>query len=241
MKFRIVAAVFGASTLSACASSYVMTPYPTEGQTVRYLQGQPTIYAEGQNSSIQVTPLAPNEKSRLLFSVAVLNRSDVQQNFGVENIDLEADGAEVRVFTVPELERMAKNDATISMVAIALAGGASAYAASAGPTSTTTVVGPSGVYRAETTNRALQSLATTAAAANTAQNMNIVAASLDATLQNLGANVLQTTTIDSGSSFGGQVVGDRVSVPSEGELDTSLLIQFAGDSYRVRFGIGKTQ
>jgi hypothetical protein len=68
-----------------------------------------------------------------------------------------------------------------------------------------------------------------------------VAAGLDATLQNLGANVLQTTTIDPGASFGGQVIGDRVAVPSDGELDTSLLIQFAGDSYRVRFGIGKTQ
>jgi len=241
MKIQIVAAVLVASTLSACASSYVMTPYPTEGQTVRFLQGQPTIYAEGQNSSIQVTPLAPNDKNRLLFSVAVLNRSDVQHNFGVENIDMEAAGADVRVFTVPELERMAKNDATIAMVAIALAGGASAYAANSGPTSTTTVVSPSGIYRAETTNRALQSLATTAAAANTAQNMSSVAAGLDATLQNLGANVLQTTTIDPGSSFGGQVIGDRVAVPTEGELDTSLLIQFAGDSYRVRFGIGKTQ
>lgn len=242
MHFRTIAAVAAASmAVSACAVSYQITPHAGTGQTVRYLQGQPTIVADGARSSIQVALLPPNEKSRLLYSVAAYNRGEEPVTFGVENIALEADGVPVRIFTVPELERMAKNDAATAAVLIALAGGVSAAAAAQSPTSTSTLYTPSGIYRSETTNRALQSLATSASVAQTSNSLNNVSSALDATLANLGQNMLQTTTVDPDSSFGGQVVGDRVKVPGEGELSTTLRINFAGDEYVVNFGISTVQ
>lgn len=237
MRFTAITAASAALLLSACATSYQITPHATSGQTVRYFQGQPTIVTNGEHGSLQVALLPPNEKGRLLYSVAAYNDSDEPATLGVENMTLTAAGESVRIFTVPELERMAKNDATTAAVLVALAGGVAAAAAAQSPTSTSTLYTPRGVYRTETTNRALQSLAVTASAAQTSTSIANIGSALDATLANLGQNVLQTTTIDPNSSFGGQVVGDRVSIPGDGVLETTLRVTFAGEEYEVNFGI----
>jgi hypothetical protein len=241
MKSTAIAALCVGLAVSGCATSYSITPMPGDGQTVRYVSGRPTIYAEGAHSAVQVTALDPNEKGRLVYSVAVQNRSEESDNIGVEDVSLTAAGAPVRVFTVPELERMAKNDATTAAVLIALAGGVSAAAAAQSPTSTSTTTTPYGTYRTETTNRALQSLQVAAVSAGTAASLRDVSSGLDATLNDLGANVLQTTTVDPGDSFGGQIIGDRVEIPKGAPLNTELTIRFAGDEYRVSFGIAIQQ
>lgn len=241
MKFQIALAVAASLTVSACAATtYTMTPHPQDGQSVRYVQGRPTIFAEGRNGAIQVTPMDPNEKGRLIYSVAALNRSQEAVNFGAENIDLAANGVDVRVFTVPELERMAKNDATKAMIAMALVGGVAAAAAASGPTSTSTTTTPWGTYHTTTTNHAVQAASAAAVTASTAASMNAVSQSLDATLDHLGSQVLQTTTIDPEMSYGGQVIGDRVELPANVETLTTIKVSFAGEDYVVNFGITPT-
>lgn len=237
----VVAAVLASVTLSGCATSYTMTPHPGAAQSVRYFQGQPTIYAQGEHGAVQVTPYAPNENGRLTYSVAAFNNTAAPVNFGAEDMSLMADGAPVRIFTYPELERMAKNDATTLLVLTAIAGGASAAAAASGPTSRSTTYTPYGTYQTVTTNYAAQAVASSVAAAATSAQMRDISNQLDATLGALGQNILQTTTIDPKSTFGGQIVGDRVVIPEEGELSTSLTIRFAGEEYVVNFGISRQQ
>lgn len=238
-KLAIVAVAAASMTASACATSYTMTPHPTDGQTVRYVQGRATIFAEGTNGAVQVTALGPNEKGRLLYSVAAQNRSQEVHNFGTENVSLSANGAPVRVFSYNELERMAKNDATTAMVLMALAGGVAAASAYSGPTSTSTTHTPYGTYHTSTTNYAAQAVAASAATAATAVQMRQISDNLDGTLANLGMNVLQTTTIDPDDAFGGQVIADRVAIPKAGELGTTLTVRFAGEEYVVNFGISQ--
>lgn len=237
--FSTAAIIAAACTMSACATSYTMTPHPTGSQSVRYVQGQATIFADGEHSAVQVTALGPNGKGRLIYSVAAMNRSQGPANFGAENVSLSASGSAVRVFTYAELERMAKNDATMALVLTALAGAGSAYVAASGPTSQSTTYTPFGTYQTSTTNHALQSLAVSAAAATTASQMNSISNNLDDTLMALGSNVLQTTTIDHLATYGGQIVSDRVDIPAEGELSTALTVRFAGETYVVNFGISK--
>lgn len=240
---NLLIAVIAASSLcvSACASSYTVAPVAHEGQTIRYLRGQPSVFHEQEIGAIQVTPLGLNEKGRAVFAVAAFNDGGEPVNFGVENIDFAAGGADVRIFTYDELEKMAQTDAAIAMVIVALAGAATVAAANSGPTSTTTTYTPHGTYYSETTNYALQSLTTSVAVAQTTNAMSDVANGLDATLVELGDSVLQTTTIDPGSSFGGLVITDRITIPDDGALPAALTVEFNGETYAFDFSITKDQ
>lgn len=239
MRNHLVAVLCAAISVSACATSYVSTPRPTAGQTVRYVQGIPTTLAEGRSVAIQVTPFGPNEKGRLVYAVAIYNRSATTFNFGAENTRLLAAGEPVRVFTYAELERMAKNDATTALVLTALAGGAAAASAYSSPTSRSTTYTPYGTYNTVTTNYAQQAVVASAATASAAVQMNNISQNLDNTLMALSGSVLQTTTVDPDSSTGGQVIGDRVSIPSEGVLLTNFIVEVNGETFDFAFDISQ--
>lgn len=239
---KLLAPVLCASfAVSACATSYSVKPVAAEGQTIRYVSGQATTFAEGRNGSVQVTPLGVNEKGRLVFGVAAFNNGKESATLGVENMTATAGGAPLRIFTHAELERMAKNDATIAMVAMAVAGAASAYAATQGPTYTSTMTTPRGVYTYQATDHLAQAAVAGAAVAGTALTMKQINDNLDGTLAALQGQILQTTTIDPETSFGGQVVTDRVAIPSEGALDALLTVSFNSDVYQFRWDVSKAQ
>lgn len=241
MMKNVALVVASASLLAACASTYSHTPVPLQGQTVRYLQGQPTTLSEGRNSTLQVTPLGYNDAGRLAYALAVYNKSSVQSNFGVENVSATALGAPVRIFTYAELERQAKNQATWAAVAVALSGASAAYAASSGPTSTSTTYTPYGTYRTETTNRALQSAMVGAAAAGTAVSMREISQNLDNTLITLQNNVIQTTTVDPWSSYGGKIITDRVRQPTTTAVQAGLIVNWNGEIHEFQWNITKDQ
>lgn len=241
MRFQVAAAVCAAVAVSACAVTYDVRPVPGEGQSIRYLRGQATTFAQGQNGSIQVTPMGVNDKGRLVFGVAAFNGAEEATNFGVENMTAQAGGEPLRIFTAQELERMARNDAMIAAVIVAAAGAASAYAATSGPTYSSTMTTPRGVYTYQATDKAAQAIAAAAATATTAITLREINDNLDDTLISLQNNVLQTTTIDPATSFGGQVITDRVAIPSEGSLDALLRIEWNADVYEFRWDVSKAQ
>lgn len=241
MNVKVISAVCASLAVSACATSYSVTPVTGSNQSIRYIQGQPTTFAEGRNGSIQVTPLGVNEKGRLAFGVAAFNASHHAANFGVENMSARAGEATLRIFTHAELERMAKNDATIAAVATALAGAASAYAATQGPTYTSTYSTPRGIYHYSATNHAAQAALVGAATAGTAITLKQINDNLDGTLTALQSQILQTTTIDPNTSFGGQVVTDRVAIPAEGSLNALLSVNWNDEVYEFRWDVSKVQ
>ena len=214
-----------ALALAACATTYTITPVPNGNQQVRYTQGVATVYSERDGSAVQVTPYGRNDEGGLVFGVAVFNKGGVPANFGVENLHLVADGgAPVTIFTYDELARQAKNRATWAEIGIILGGVATAVAASESAYSTTSgsISGPYGTtsFYARTYDPATAYAGAAAAGAATGYGLAAVQSSLDSTLGRLRNQVLQTTTIYPGTSFGGTAITDALdgSYPHKVEL-----------------------
>ena len=243
MRFQITSvAVAACVAMSACATSYTMTPEVAAGQEVRYVQGAATTYSNLANGAIQVTPVGVNDQGRMVFSVAAFNGTETAQNFGIENVTAMADGQPVRVFTKAEMERQAKNAATAALVVAALAGATSAYAANQNAYSTSTMTTPTGrVYSYRSYNPLAAQIGSTAATAGTVATAAGIAKTLDGTLIGLGQTVLQTTTIDPDGAYGGQVTTDRVKVPSSGSLDAMLAVQWNGETHMFNWAVTKQQ
>jgi hypothetical protein len=243
MRFLPRAAVLAfPALLSACATSYTITPIPSDGQQVRYLQGTATTFSEKRGSAIQVTPYGVNQEGRLVFAVAAFNKSMSPQNFGVENVHLlGANGEQVKVFTSNELQSEAKNRATWAQVGIVLAGISAAAAANASAYSTTSGsvysrYGSASFY-AQTYDPAVAYAGTAAASANTAYGIAQVQYALDNTLTRLRGEILQTTTIDPGKSFGGTTISESLRGDYPRKFSVSVL--WGTDEHAFSFVVTK--
>lgn len=242
MNFKAIAAITAASmVVSACATSYAVTPKVAGNQEIRYLQGQATTYSDLEHGAVQVTPMGVNAQGRLVFGVAAFNETDKASNFGIENVAAASNGAALRIFTHAEMERQAKNAATAALVLAVVAGAASAYAAQQNATTTSTYSTPRGTYSYRHYSPVAAQLGTSIALAGTAATTAGIASTLDATLTGLSATVLQTTTIDPDEAFGGQITTDRVAVPSVGSLDAMLSVSWNGDMHTFHWDVTKTQ
>ena len=239
---RIAALLALPGFLTACATSYTITPIPDSDQEVRYLQGTPTTYSERAGSAIQVTPYGINDEGRLVFGVAAFNKSLAPQNFGVENINVAGpNGENVRVFTSAELQSEAKNRAAWAEFALLMAGAASAAAASENAYRTTSgsVSGPYGTssFYARTYDPGLAYAGTAAATAGTVYGIAQVQNSLDSTLTRLRGEVLQTTTIDPGRSFGGTSISE--SLHGDYPRKFSLAVHWGAEQHSFQFVVTK--
>jgi len=202
--------------ISGCATTYVITPVPQAAQGVRYLSGVPTTFAQSRGSALLVTACGLNDDGGLVFSLAAFNKGRNPVNFGIQNLGLTNErGEAVRIFSYDEMERDAKNKAAWADFAIILGGAASAAAANLNAYSTTsgTVSGPGGAARfyGRTFDPAVAQAGTSAAAAQTSLDLARVQSTLDSTLAQLKGQILQTTTIDPGQSYGGTAVTDSLS------------------------------
>jgi len=223
--------------LSACATSYTVTPVPSANQQVRYQQGIPTTYSEQDHSAVQVTPHGLDGDSRLVFFIAAFNKGPVPENFGVENLSASADQGPVKIFTYNELVSEAKNRATWAKIGILISGLGSAVAANANAYSTTNgiVSGPGGTstFYARTYDPSAAYAGTAAAGAATAYGIVQVQKSLDETLARLNGQLLQTTTIDPGTSFGGMTVVDSLS--GDYPRNVTLGVHWGSEQHIFRF------
>lgn len=229
--------------LAACSTSYSVTPVTQGAQEVRFDRGAPTTFADGQNGAVQVTPLGVNDDRRLVFGIAAFNKGGASSNFGIENLALaDADGVPIKVFTTAELVHKEKVKAAWKAVALAVSGAAAAYAANANAYSTTNgyISTPYGSasYYSRTYNPALAYAGTAAATAATTYGLVSVKNSLDRSVSNLRGHILQTTTIDSGDSYGGEAISDGL---PKGRLpkDIVLTVHWNGDNYSFKYTVAK--
>ncbi|WP_146193618.1 hypothetical protein [Sphingosinicella humi] len=246
MKNQIALLAAASVVLSGCATTYSMTPITSASQTVRYDRGSPTTDFEKEFGAIQVTPVQVADDGKLVFAVAAFNKAETPSNFGVENISLEtAEGEAIRVFTHDELVRQAKNKAMWASIATAMAGGLAAYAANQNAYRTTNanLYTPSGGvyhYTARTYDPAAAVVGTAAATAAAGAGIYAIQRTLDNTIANLGDRVLQTTTIDPGEAFGGQVVANELEGANY-PRDVILTITWNGEEFPFRFRIDKVK
>ena len=227
----------------AFAKEPVVTPLPSETAQIRYVQGVPSVTVSDEAGGVMVTP-GMRQNGRQTFRVAIANDSKETFNFGVENITATIGGVAVPVLTRQRLEDMAKSRAAWSMVGMAMLGGLAAAAAASNNTRTynSTTVTPYGVYRTQARiyDPTSAAVGTAAAAGGTALAINAIDNRLQATIENLREDIVQTTTVDPDTSYGGVIVLDKIKLKGKtAKQPQPLVIEFSrGDGrppYRVEF------
>lgn len=206
---------------SAAFAGPAMTLYPERlgAETARFDRGNPTVSLKLPTGSVQIRPM-PVEKGRMAFSVAVFNDGRRSANFGPENISVTVDGVSMAISTHDQLAQQAEGKARTAKIGTALVAGVLAGVASTASNHGTYYRAVGGPY-----HRYVQAIhwedntpgivGGVAAVAGGALVIKGIDDKLDYTLQQLGAEALQTTTIDPGSTFGGMIVvpgqvrGDR--------------------------------
>ena len=206
---------------------------------MRFNQGVPTVDLELKDGVVQVTPLGVDHGS-LVFGVAVYNDSRQPANFGIENVAASTGSGSLRAFTKDELVRQAKNRATWTQIGLAFLGAAAATAAASQRSYyRNTYVTPRGTYRSYwSMPSAVGQVQATAIAAGTGYGLVAVQNQLDRTVETLGSEIVQLTTIDPGESYAGRVILQKFnpkSLPSQ----LVLTVNWNGESYPFTFQIAK--
>lgn len=239
----IVALAAVSVLLAGCATpEYSMTPTGTSDASVTYDRGVATVASNQEHSSVKVTPIGFTPHGRIRLGVAVLNTGQTPANLGYENVTItDAAGVELHKLDRDELVRIAKRQAAMAEVAVALAGAANAYANSQSAY-TTSYGNIGGVnYRATTYNPALANALNEENAAATGGSLAAINANLGNIIQNLNGSILETTTIEPGHAFGGEMIIDRpktLNGDSKTPVHVTVTVKFAGDTHVFRFDLG---
>jgi hypothetical protein len=239
-----IAVLSSAALLAGCASTYSITPLADAGQTVRYEQGRPTTDQIRRGGAVKVTPVKVADDGRLVFAVAALNTSGAASTFGVENIAVaDAQGRPIRVYSHDSLVREAKNRAMWASVAAALAGAAAAVAANnnAYRTTNASLMTPHGhlyTYHATTYDPTAAALGTAAATAGTTAALVGIHDTLDRTLAGLDDQILQTTTINLDTAWGGKVIAGKLP-GGAWPKNVTVTVTWNGETFPFRFRVAK--
>jgi hypothetical protein len=240
---RVIALVAASSALTpAIAAALKVYPVQIGAETARFRQGVPTIDLETPTGAIQVTPL-PFDHGHVTFGIAVYNKTAQPGNFGIENANADVNGAAVPILSVEQLEKRAKSRAMWSQIGVAMLAGAAA-AAVANAHTTDTYYGhmrtPHGTYSWATSYRdnTVGVLGATAAVAAGTAGVVGIQNRLDYTLDHLANEIVQTTTIEPDSSYGGKIMLEKAP-GGKTPYDVHLTFSWNGTSYPFAFRVTK--
>jgi hypothetical protein len=236
--------------LGACALLLLATPaqagkpFDVHGLIIgnegaRYVKGVPTLDLQQQRGAIELRSLG-FYNNHPMFAIAFYNAGPEPMNIGLEDIHAAANGTQLRVFPVEELERQAKHKAWWSQFAIAMLGGVSAgLSASRRDTYHSTITGPYGTY---TLNASYPSLAGQLQAENislnTAYSIAAIQYQLDRTIELINDHVVQRTTIDPGSTYGGLIIMDKLK-QGDPPFELHLDVDWNGERYPFAYVMQK--
>lgn len=237
----LAAFAVGTAMLSGCATNYSVSSEASASQTVTYAQGVATTESVREISAVKVSPLGPNSVGQLRFAVAVLNKSGKPFNLGYENVSARfEDGKPLRLFNRSELEGQARSRAMWAQAAVAAAGGLSAYAANQSAYSTTrgTIYNRYGAtnFTVRSYDPAVAYAGTAAAGAATGASIATIQSSLNDIIGNLRGSILQTTTINPGQGYGGEVIADRFA-RGGGAKKIFVTVNVEGEIHEFQFAV----
>ncbi len=232
--------ILAAICVAAPAFADALTVYPvqTANEQVRFRLGVPTLTAASVGGSVQITPVA-FDHGNASFGVAVFNQSGLPANFGIENISISSQGQQLPLFSREQLQQKAQNRATWARIGT---GVATALAASAAGQEHNTYVSrfnapgfsAVAVYKDYTPGAIAQ--AQTIAAGG--QAFSAIQQRLDFTLDHLAQEIVQTTTVDPGTAYGGRVViahNSKLRLP----YDMQVIVLWNGTRYPFTFRVTK--
>ena len=177
----------------------------------RYLKGVPTLDLQQQRGAVQLRSLG-FYNNRPMYVIAFYNGGTEPVNIGLEDIRVTKDGETLRVFSVQELERQAKKKAWWTQFGMALAGGFSAAAAAnQRDYYRSSISSPYGTFTVHSSYPSLAGqLRAQSITMNTAYGIAAVQYQLDQTIDMVNNHVVQRTTVDPGSTYGGLIVLDKL-------------------------------
>jgi hypothetical protein len=213
-------------------------PQAESNQVVRFDRGVPTVEEDlpDQQAAVRVVPLPGLDHGSLTFKVAVYNKSHQPFNFGVENIAFDHGDEHLAVFTKDELEKRAKSRAMWSQIGYAMLA-ATAAAAQNNNTSITTYTPRGGVYRT-VINRPGLSDGQLASAAAGGGAIALSQIGLQKTLDSLNNEIIQLTTLDPDSGYGGRIVCSKLKKVAVGDV-VLLTVSINGEKHLFKFVVDK--
>lgn len=232
--FAIVS--LGLSSAALAETEIKATPLPADGQTVRYEKGTPTIEDDLPLAAVRVMPLSKLDHGSMQFKVAVYNKSETPINVGVENVSVSHNDVALAVFDVDQLEKKAKNRAMWSQIGYAMLAGAAAAAQNNNKTYTT-YTPRGGVYRTVVHNPG-PSAGQVAAVAAGAGAVALSQIGLQKTLESLNDEVLQTTTVDPESGYGGKVIVGKMKGMKDGDV-IAVTVATGDERHVFKFNVAK--
>ncbi|AOF98169.1 hypothetical protein [Sphingobium sp. RAC03] len=243
MKHRYVLVLASAALMSSnvvqAAPKIVVQPVQLSNEAIRYNHGIATIDQFSDTGSVQVRP-GPLDHGSLTFTIAVFNTGKQAANIDVASFSLINGSQTVRAMSVEILEQKAKSRAAWTQVALAMAGGLTAVAAaSQRDTYRSTFVTPRGTYRSYfSAPSSFGQLQATAAIAASGVGIASVQNRLDQTLEALGSQVVQLTTVDPDDSYGGMVVFEKIKF-AKLPMQVTVMVDWNGRQYPFAFQIAK--
>jgi hypothetical protein len=227
------------SAPAVAAPKVVIQPVQQANESIRYNHGAPTVDIFSQGGSVQVRP-APMDHGSLAFNIAVFNDGTQSANIDVSNFSLTSQDTTVGAFSVDTLEKKAKSRAAWSQVGLALAGGLSAAAAaSQRDTYRSTFHTPRGVYRSYySAPSTVGQIQAAAIVAGTGVGIAAIQNRLDRTLDELGEQIIQMSTVDPHESYAGKIVFEKVKL-AKLPMQVTVVVDWNGQKYPFTFQIAK--
>ena len=211
--------------LTACASTpqleLRMIPTGDHGVGVRFARGTALMVSNGPSGSVMLLPVRYNDTSKFMFSIAAFNTSDRPINIGSEDVRLHLDGVPYPLQDFDHLRHDARVQAHRDINA-AWAAAAVEYLLTA----------------AEYEDHPRQhQIAYRQASGQFYADSAYIHRRLSRTIGILGRSVLQTTTVDPGTTHGGAIVAQQIMVPDGVVQDLVVEVRFGGYPHLFRVAL----
>jgi len=239
---RLVAATIALGMLASPASAgpkLVIYALQIGKEEVRYSRGVPIVTLDGERGGVQIEAL-PFDHGGLSFSVALFNGGPLPATIDLSAIRVFVDGKPATLLSRDDLERKATNRARWSQLGVALIGAIAATgAASQRDTYRSTFRTPRGTYRSTySVPSAGGQVAAAGIVAGTGLTIGRIQNTLDATIDEIGADALQITTIDPGESYAGRIVTTKFT-PRKLPATVNISVNWYGEQYAFGFQVAK--
>ena len=227
-------AMTASATVQAAAP--VVQPIRYGHETLRYLQGQPTLDVRGKNGAVQITPL-PMDHGCLTFGIIVFNNSNRASDIGIHDVRATIGDQPGVILTTQQLQHRAGNRAFWTSVAIAAVAGVAAGVASASESHYTAHTRtPHGSYVTRASYHSANDAVNGAIiAGGGAAAVSSVQQKLDRTRAEIDEEMLQLTTVEPGDNYGGRIVIDKFTAQLPQPI--SLTVSWNGENYTTRWQV----
>lgn len=227
MKMKLLATLMATAALTGCATvepEYRMVPTGDYNVGVRFSRGNAAMVSNGPAGAVMLLPVRYNATSKMFFAVAAFNTSNAPLNFGVENVRiLLEDGTPLYVQDFNYLRHQERIKAQRDINAAWIDASIEGYLA---------YLDTDGLP-----DRHRRQIAYRTAAGSYAVDTATIENRLRRAMSAWGRNVLQTTTIDSGATFGGYVFADQLLIPEGTRRRIVVEVNFGGAPHRFTLNL----